>query len=458
MLYNYYQSMKPLPRRKVLAFGAVVVLVAGLVVVAVVAARQVFAFNPPSNAAGVGGGALSADSSNNIGVGVAPASNSRFTIQGTTADFSTYGLIIKSATGSNIFTVRNDTRVVIGAAASSTMLSVGGDIWTSGTVYAGAVTGALSGTLNAANVSAGTFASNTGGGNFSFPAGLTVDTNTLYVDAVNDRVGIGTTSPGAKLHTNVSSGDNYIYLTNAGNTTSDRAQIWFGVNYPSATDWAGIGIFGNDGKLRLTGGGSLSSPGLTIDNSNNVGIGTTGPTQLLDVKGNAQFYDNTSGIGKTLVLIRGGEGQGASDNLTEWRNKDNSLMSYMRFNGNLVIGENIDISHPSAGLRMQNGGSVIFGSRTQIFSNATGMVDIVKGSEAQTLRIYNLTDSDVSPTNYERAKLGWASNVFILGTEAGGTGVVRNIALTGGNVGIGTTNPGYKLDVQGTGSLTQPVV
>jgi hypothetical protein len=29
---------------------------------------------------------------------------------------------------------------------------------------------------------------------------LAVDTNTLYVDAANDRVGIGTTSPGALLH------------------------------------------------------------------------------------------------------------------------------------------------------------------------------------------------------------------------------------------------------------------
>ena len=47
----------------------------------------------------------------------------------------------------------------------------------------------------AGNVSAGTFGSNFGNGNFAFPANLTVDTTTLVVDATNNRVGIGTASP-----------------------------------------------------------------------------------------------------------------------------------------------------------------------------------------------------------------------------------------------------------------------
>ncbi|HET7433859.1 MAG TPA: hypothetical protein VFN10_04005 [Thermoanaerobaculia bacterium] len=51
----------------------------------------------------------------------------------------------------------------------------------------------------AGNVSAGTFGSNFGNGNFTFPAGLTVDTSTLVVDATNNRVGIGTATPTSAL-------------------------------------------------------------------------------------------------------------------------------------------------------------------------------------------------------------------------------------------------------------------
>ena len=54
----------------------------------------------------------------------------------------------------------------------------------------------------AADVSAGSFGANTGGGNYTFPANLTVDTNTFFVNATSNRVGIGTTSPAALFHVN----------------------------------------------------------------------------------------------------------------------------------------------------------------------------------------------------------------------------------------------------------------
>lgn len=67
------------------------------------------------------------------------------------------------------------------------------------------------------------------------------------------------------------------------------------------------------------------------------------------------------------------------------------------------------------------------------------------GVNAQTSRIYN-TYTDAS--NYERAKIGWNTNVLEIGTENAGTGTLRNINLIGGNVGIGIT-PTAKLDVAG---------
>ena len=51
--------------------------------------------------------------------------------------------------------------------------------------------------------------------------------------------------------------------------------------------------------------------------------------------------------------------------------------------------------------------------------------------------------------NYERGIFDWqtTANVLRIGTEAAGTGTVRNIAFVGGNVGIGTTAPTQKLDI-----------
>ena len=65
---------------------------------------------------------------------------------------------------------------------------------------------------------------------------------------------------------------------------------------------------------------------------------------------------------------------------------------------------------------------------------------------AQKVGIYN-TWTDAS--NYERLTIAAvAAGAYTITSEAAGTGTVRNIALMGGNVGIGTTAPTGKLDVQ----------
>lgn len=52
---------------------------------------------------------------------------------------------------------------------------------------------------------------------------------------------------------------------------------------------------------------------------------------------------------------------------------------------------------------------------------------------AQTFRVYNTwTDS----SNYERATMGWSGNVLTIGTQAGGTGTVRDLTIAAGTVTI----------------------
>ena len=54
------------------------------------------------------------------------------------------------------------------------------------------------------------------GGDSSVGGDLTVDTNTLYVDSTNNRVGIGTVSPDYPLHVNNSSQNSHVYLSGGG--------------------------------------------------------------------------------------------------------------------------------------------------------------------------------------------------------------------------------------------------
>ena len=61
----------------------------------------------------------------------------------------------------------------------------------------------------------------------TFTGDLTVDTNTLKVDAANNRVGIGTTSVDAALHTEVSSGNTIAKFENTISTAGTLGEVVF---------------------------------------------------------------------------------------------------------------------------------------------------------------------------------------------------------------------------------------
>jgi hypothetical protein len=59
-------------------------------------------------------------------------------------------------------------------------------------------------------------------------------------------------------------------------------------------------------------------------------------------------------------------------------------------------------------------------------------------NHATGIHVYNTTDFAFPPTNYERALLDWVttSNVLTIGTQAGGTGTLRNIKFVQGATNI----------------------
>lgn len=123
------------------------------------------------------------------------------------------------------------------------------------------------------------------GGNLTAGGGLSVDSGTLYVDAVNNRVGVGTTTPQEMLSVAGAVGiDESIYLKD--HTPSSGVSrlynlggdlYWNGapIVASSTGNWTGLG--GN--VYRLTG---------------NVGIGTSTPTSQLTVVGDGLFTGGLS--------------------------------------------------------------------------------------------------------------------------------------------------------------------
>jgi len=113
--------------------------------------------------------------------------------------------------------------------------------------------------------------------NLDVGGNLTVDTNTLFVDSNTNKVGIGTTSPVAKL--DVDSGNINIDATHQLRFNGNDDSIYIGLNSASTPGSLEIAVFDGGTSNRIDLGGHSSgtfTPMLSIDADNrNVGINTT---------------------------------------------------------------------------------------------------------------------------------------------------------------------------------------
>jgi hypothetical protein len=133
-----------------------------------------------------------------------------------------------------------------------------GDADVSGTLSVGSISGSYTGTLSAGNVTPGYFASNAAPGNYTFTNADKV-TPILHIDAINNRVGIGTTAPDSKL--------------SVLGTATQLKLVYDASNYQTFT-------VQSDGDLHLARNGAAATLALT---DVGVGIGTTSPGANLHI-------------------------------------------------------------------------------------------------------------------------------------------------------------------------------
>ena len=219
--------------------------------------------------------------------------DSRFlNVSGEASNVTMTGNVTIGDAGTDTLTV-NATATMASATLTTADIN-GGTI--DGTVIGGSTPAAISGTT-------GTFSGN-----------LTVDTNTLFVDAANNRVGIGTTSPEDML-TTVGG-----IRTGTETTTSAYGQLSFGRS--GASTGAHI-IAGADGHVRFANRSPLagsSSEAMRIDTSGNVGIGTSSPGRALDVQtasgdADARIYAQGTTSSDDAILYLGIAGTTATNRI-----------------------------------------------------------------------------------------------------------------------------------------------
>jgi len=256
-------------------------------------------------------------------------------------------------------------------------------------------------------------------------SGVNIDSNTLVVDDVNNRVGIGRVNPTTNLEIFVDS--------NGGNVhTYSRLHVKAGtygaISIGSPADGAAWYMFGDVDDAYVAGMAYEHSvdamyfnvnndTAVYINSSRNVGIGTTNPAQKLDVVGKMKISDD-------IILA---QTNGRID-------YDNGAAGALRF---------FSTSASAERMRITSAGNVGIGTTSP--TSYSGFT---------TLSINNATNGGVVDLLTNGTRVGsfynTASTVFL--------GSITNIPLrfdtnntermritAAGNVGIGTTSPGSLL-------------
>lgn len=273
-----------------------------------------------------------------------------------------------------------------------------------------------------------------------------------------ENVGIGTSTPGAKLDIRAGSTARGAYsdvLLGGGPDGFPQFEL-FGASNSSVLQLDSTGLF------FFTNGPSWRSP-LFLGNNGNVGIGTSSPSNLLHV-------NNASGAGSFLISGSGLGVVNAQDfaapgnaKLFQWRSEGGVFrMASVNDAWSGFVQQNIFVASASGNIgvgtanptTLQGGLSGLAGKVFQI-QNSGGSSHLAissAGSGNVSVLGFEVGDATASRRVFQQLFDG-ANNIlkFRALNESSGAVTQENILTlkNTGNVGIGTAGPNFRLDVQG---------
>ena len=405
----------------------------------------------------------------------------------------------KAASANPLERVRIDSQGNVGIATTTPgyPLTVAGTIYsttggfrfpdatTQTTAYLGS-----SQTVTAGNVSSGAFGFPSASNAYAFPAALAIGTSTTTGLPANGlfvvgNVGIGTSTPSATLdvQSNHSSAKIAIFkqthtsnggaIVIDGPTDDDSRPSELFFNRAGTTKWV-VGQEYNVAGFHFRTTAAVGNEKLTILESGNVGIGTTGPRRSLHIDPST---DVTTAFGAPLLQV-GGDNSYAANGVfgigIGYIDATNTIspteIAYKVINGgaatfgDLIFGTRSVNTNtaPTERMRIQNDGNVGIATTTPGYPlTVAGTIYSTTGGfrfpDATTQTTAYLGSSQtVTAGNVSSGAFGFpsASNAYAfpaalaIGTSTT-TGLPANGLFVVGNVGIGTTSPTQTLQVIG---------